>query len=227
MCTLPHTMSMTAPCGRSCVAESKEQSVKRVDRNRRGKICVRGPLGQRPAHMDNRFQVGHWKYATVIGANHDQAVVMVVEWKSGCAVKAKVSSKTSALVASAIIEALKPFEARVKTLPYGNGKEFIGHAKIDETLGSTGYFARPFASCERGTNENFNGLLRQNVPKSRHMTNITDEEIKMIENKLNNRPRKRLGLRTLAEVFHQSLSPVALRPRMRLPLLTDDAFNFV
>jgi len=123
----------------------------------------------------------------------------------------KVSNKTSDLVGSAIIQALKPFEARVNTLTYDNGKEFCGHALIDEALKSTGYFARPFASWERGSNENFNGLLRQYVPKKRQMASITGEEIKMIENRLNNRPRKRLGFRTPAEVFHQSLSRVALR----------------
>ena len=112
---------------------------------------------------------------------------------------------------STIIEALHPLMDRVKTLTYDNGKEFSGHARIDEALGSTGYFARPFASWERGSNENFNGLLRQYVPKKRQMASITDEEIKMIENRLNNRPRKRLGFRTPAEVFHQSLSRVALR----------------
>ena len=102
-------------------------------------------------------------------------------------------------------------EARVKTLAYDNGKEFSEHARIDEALGSMGYFARPFASWERGSNENFNGPLRQYVPKKRPMASITNEELKMIENRLNNRPRKRLGFRTPAEVFHQSLSRVALR----------------
>lgn len=106
---------------------------------------------------------------------------------------------------------LKPYEARVKTLTYDNGKEFCGHAKIDEALNSRGYFARPFASWQRGSNENFNGLLRQYVPKKRLMETVTDEEIMMIENRLNNRPRKRLEFRTPAEVFHQSLSRVALR----------------
>jgi IS30 family transposase len=87
---------------------------------------------------------------------------------------AKVSNKTADLVGAAIIEALKPFEARVKTLTYDNGKEFSGHAKIDRALGSTGYFARPFASWCRGANENLNGLLRQYVPKKRRMANITN-----------------------------------------------------
>ena len=180
-------------------------------RDRRGQIPNRRPLSERPAHIEGRKQVGHWECDTVIGANHKQAIVTVVERKSGFAVMAKVSNKTADLVGSAIIDALTPFEARVKTLTYDNGKEFCGHAKIDEALGSTGYFARPFASWERGSNENFNGLLRQYVPKKRQMASITNEEIKMIENKLNNRPRKRLGFRTPAEVFHQSLSRVALR----------------
>jgi IS30 family transposase len=180
-------------------------------RDRRGQIPNRRPLSERPAHIDKRLQVGHWECDTVIGANHKQAIVTVVERKSGYAVMAKVSNKTADLVGAAIIEALSPLKARVKTLTYDNGKEFSGHARIDDALGSTGYFARPFASWERGSNENFNGLLRQYVPKKRRMANITDEEIKMIENRLNNRPRKRLGYRTPAEVFHQSLSRVALR----------------
>ena len=180
-------------------------------RDRRGQIPNRRPLSERPAHVEGRKQVGHWECDTVIGANHKQAIVTVVERKSGYALITKVSNKTADLVGAAIISMLKPFEARVKTLTYDNGKEFSGHAKIDAALSSTGYFARPFASWERGTNENFNGLLRQYVPKKRQMANITHEEIKMIENRLNNRPRKRLGFRTPAEVFHQSLARVALR----------------
>jgi IS30 family transposase len=180
-------------------------------RDRRGQIPNRRPLSERPAHIEGRQQVGHWECDTVIGANHKQAIVTVVERKSGYAVMAKVSNKTADLVGAAIIEALNPLKARVKTLTYDNGKEFSSHAEIDKALGTTGYFARPFASWERGSNENFNGLLRQYVPKKRQMASITNEEIKMIENRLNNRPRKRLGFRTPAEVFHQSLSRVALR----------------
>ena len=147
----------------------------------------------------------------VIGAAHKQAIVTVVERKSGYAVMAKVSNKTSDLVGSAIIKALKPFEAKSKTLAYEKGKEFSGHARIDEALDSAGYFTRPFASWELGSNEDFNGLLRQYAPKKRQMANITGEELKMIENRLNNFPRIRLGFRTPAEVFHQSLFRVPLR----------------
>ena len=180
-------------------------------RDRRGQIPNRRRLSERPAYVEGRKQVVRWDCDTVIGANHRQAIVTVVERKSGYTVMAKVSNKTSDLVGSATIEALKPFEARVKALAYDNGKEFSEHAEIDEALGGTAYFARPFASWERGSNENFNCLLRQYVPEKRQMASITNEELKMIENRLNNCPRKRLGFRTPAEVFHHSLSRVAFR----------------
>jgi len=180
-------------------------------RDRRGQIPNRRPLSERPLHIEARRQVGHWECDTVMGANHKGAVVTMVERKSGYAVMAKVSNKTSELVSSAIVDKLQPLAARVKTLTFDNGKEFARHAYIDEKLQSTAYFARPFASWERGSNENLNGLLRQYVPKKRAMSTVTDEEIRMIQNRLNNRPRKRLGFKTPSEVFHQSLKRVALR----------------
>ena len=85
--------------------------------------------------------------------------------KSGYAVMAKVSNKNSELIGSAIVDKLQPLVARVKTLPFDNGKEFAGHAYVNQQLQSTSYFARVFASWERGNNENRNGLLRQYVPK--------------------------------------------------------------
>jgi len=91
------------------------------------------------------------------------------------------------------------------------GKEFADHQRINLELGSTIYFADPFASWQRGTNENFNGLLRQYIPKDRPQSTITQEELKMIDNKLKHRPRKRLGFRTPDEVFHESLNRVAIR----------------
>ena len=135
----------------------------------------------------------------------------MVERKSGFGVIVKVAHKTSDLVSRAIVEGLRPFANRVKTLTHDNGKEFAAHIQIDQALNSTGYFARPFASWERGSNENFNGLLRQYVPKKRSLNTVTEDEITMIQNRLNNRPRKRLGFKTPAEVFNQSLKRVALR----------------
>jgi IS30 family transposase len=180
-------------------------------RERRGQIIGRRPISERPVHIETRAQVGHWEGDTVIGAHHKQAVVTMVERKSGYALITKVINKTSDLVSTAIINKLSPMAPLVKTITFDNGKEFAGHSTIDAALNSTTYFADPFASWQRGSNENFNGLLRQYIPKKRALSTVTDKELRMIQDQLNNRPRKRLGFKTPSEVFMQSLSRVALR----------------
>jgi len=178
--------------------------------DRRGQIPGRRPIHERPADVETRRTVGHWEGDTVIGAGHKQAIVTLVERRSGYARLMKVSHKTSKQVADAVIKKLRSINARVKTITFDNGKEFAEHARIDEALGSTTYFADPFSSWQRGSNENFNGLLRQYIPKKRPLSTVTDEELKMIEERLNNRPRKRLGFKTPKQVFHESLNRVAL-----------------
>jgi IS30 family transposase len=96
-------------------------------------------------------------------------------------------------------------------MTFDNGKEFAGHKTIDAALNSTTYFADPFASWQRGSNENFNGLLRQYIPKKRVLSTVTDKELRRIQDQLNNRPRKRLGFKIPNEIFMQSLNRVALR----------------
>jgi IS30 family transposase len=179
--------------------------------DRRGQIIGRRPIAQRPASVETRSQVGHWEGDTVIGAGHKQAIVTLVERKSGFVVLAHVTRKTSDMVSQAIIAGLTPLAHRVKTVTYDNGKEFADHAAVDKALGSTAYFADPFASWQRGSNENFNGLLRQYIPKKRPLSTVSSEELKMIQDRINHRPRKRLGFKTPYQVFHQSLNRVALR----------------
>jgi IS30 family transposase len=180
-------------------------------RDRRGQIVGRRPISERPAHIETRSQVGHWEGDTVIGAAHKQAIVTLVERKSGYALIAKVSNKTSDLVSQAIITQLNPVTPLVKTLTFDNGKEFAEHRRIDTALQSTTYFADPFASWQRGSNENFNGLLRQYIPKKRPLSTVTDQELRTIQAELNSRPSKRLGFKTPNEVFMQSLNRVVLR----------------
>ena len=133
-------------------------------RDRRGQIPNRRPISERPSHSEDRKQVGHWEGDTVIGAAHKQAIVTLVERKSGFAVLAKVPNKSAGLVGRAIEAKLKPLNSRVKTLTVDNGKEFADHQTIDQSLGTQTYFADPHCSWQRGSNENFNGLLRQYIP---------------------------------------------------------------
>ena len=180
-------------------------------RDRRGQIPNRRPISQRPAHIEQRKQVGHWEGDTVIGAAHKQAIVTLVERKSGYALLVKVSHKSAHLVGRAIEDKFKGLGSRVKTLTVDNGKEFADHQAIDRALGIQTYFADPYCSWQRGSNENFNGLLRQYIPKKRRLETVTDEELTMIQNRINHRPRKRLGFKTPHEVFHASLNRVAPR----------------
>ena len=170
-------------------------------RDRRGQILGRRPICERPRHIEERLQIGHWEGDTLIGKSHKHAIVSLVERKSGYAVLAKVENKTADLVSTAIIKRLMPISERVQTLTYDNGKEFANHASIDKALGSTTYFADPYSSWQRGSNENLNGLIRQYIPKSRPLVTVTDAELAKIEMLLNTRPRKRLGYKTPIEIF--------------------------
>ena len=180
-------------------------------RDRRGQIIGRRPICERPRHIEERRQIGHWEGDTLIGKSHKHAIVSLVERKSGYAVLAKVEKKTADLVSTAIIKRLMPISERVQTLTFDNGKEFANHASIDKALGSTTYFADPYSSWQRGSNENLNGLIRQYIPKSRPLSTVTDNELEKIERLLNTRPRKRLGYKTPIEIFTSQLNCVALR----------------
>lgn len=169
--------------------------------NKRGKIQNRVDIDERPKSIEERKTIGHWEGDTVIGANHQQALVTIVERKSRYTVIKKVNRKTAAEVSAATIELLAQYGEKVKSITYDNGLEFAGHETINEVLGIKSYFAKPYHSWERGTNENTNGLIRQYFPKKMPFHSITDEQVQAVQDKLNRRPRKCLGYRTPEEVF--------------------------
>ena len=177
----------------------------------RGQIPNRRGIEQRPTHIERREEVGHWEGDTIIGANHKHAIVTIVERKTGLLLMKKVERKTAQLVSEACIELLKPYQTMVKTITFDNGKEFAKHAAIDTALGSTSYFADPYSSWQRGTNENTNGLIRQYIPKKRHFATVTDEEIGKIMFKINHRPRKRLAFISPVQAVSKEIANVAFR----------------
>ena len=105
--------------------------------------------------------------------------------------------KKANTVRQAIIRMLKPLRKFVKTITYDNGKEFVLHKKIANSLRCDSYFATPYHSWKKGKNENANGLLRQYFPKSMELNNVTEKEIIIAVDKPNNRPRKCLVTRLL------------------------------
>ena len=145
----------------------------------------------------------------------DRLLVTLNERTSRYSLIAHVPFKTAQAVSDAMISMLTPFEADVHTLTTDNGKEFAQHERIAKKLAADFYFAHPYASWERGANENMNGLIRQFFPKKMAFDDITDQDIAFVTHRLNHRPRKCLGFKTPHEVFMNQLqshhSDVALQ----------------
>jgi IS30 family transposase len=157
-------------------------------------------ISQRPEIVETRGRLGDWEADTVVGKNHQSAVVTLVERKSRALVVFKVERSTAAIVSAGIIEALKHWP--IKTITFDNGKDFAYHHQIASALGVETYFAKPYHRWERGTNENTNGLLRQCFPKGTDFGMVSEAAVFWVQQKLNTRPRKCLGFKTPLEVLH-------------------------
>ncbi len=179
--------------------------------DRRGKIKNRVSIDKRPAIVDTRQRLGDWEVDTIIGKGHRHAIVSLTERKSRLALLRKVERKTAQAVADAVIELMKSLPVRAYTITADNGTEFADHERIAKDLNADVYFAHPYSSWERATNENINGLIRQYFPKKRSFVTITETEIEFVMERLNSRPRKCLGFKTPNQVFFNHSSAVALR----------------
>ena len=178
--------------------------------DKRGQLKNRVSIDERPAVVDQRSRIGDWEIDTVIGHQGGSVLVTASERKTRLSVVALSPDKTAESVKTALVNALTPLAADVKTLTYDNGKEFAFHQAIADELEAKGYFAHPYHSWERGLNENMNGLIRQYAPKGSCFDHLTEEDTKSIMNKLNNRPRKCLGFKTPNEIMFGIKPTVAL-----------------
>lgn len=167
--------------------------------DRRGQIPNKVSIEERPAIVETKSRTGDWEGDLVIGKNHKNAIVTLVDRQSKKVKFAKVKSKKAAVVETSICRILKG--ENIFTLTFDNGKEFSNHESMANKLNAKIYFAHPYSSYERGLNENSNGLLRQYFPKGSCFELITDKDIKMAEDALNNRPRKSLGFNTPNEIY--------------------------
>ena len=147
------------------------------------------------------MRIGDWETATVIGKNHQGALVTLVERVSKLTLIKKVDSKHAEVVTQATVMLLKPYLDKVLTITAGNGKECAGHESIAQQLNAAVYFAHPCSSWERGLNENTNGLIRQYFTKDSSFQYITESQVEDGMQKLNHRPRKTLNHKTPHAVF--------------------------
>ncbi|CKK25868.1 transposase for IS1655 [Neisseria meningitidis] len=120
----------------------------------------------------------------------------------------KLDSLKAEDTARAAVRTLKAHKDRVHTITMDNGKEFYQHTKITKALKAETYFCRPYHSWEKGLNENTNGLIRQYFPKQTDFRNISDREIRRVQDELNHRPRKTLGYETPSVLFLNLFQPL-------------------
>lgn len=178
--------------------------------DRRGSLKNQRSIETRPAVVEERTRLGDWECDTIIGKNHKQALVSVTERTGRLTLIAKVEHKDAKSVSSAIVELIKTAGVKIITMTADNGREFAEHEFIAQTLNADFYFAHPYCSWERGSNENMNGLVRQYFPKGSDFSSITQKDLNRVMRKLNNRPRKCLGMKTPNQVMYDIDPMVAL-----------------
>ena len=172
-------------------------------KSKRGsKIKDQISIEQRPLHIENRKEIGHWEGDLVIGKGQKSAIGTIVERKSRYTCIVKLKDRKSATVRKQFVKEFKAFDKQLtKTLTYDNGVEMAQHAILTKQTGMPVYFAHPYASWERGTNENTNGLIRRYLPKGTDFSSVSEQQLKSIQITLNNRPRKILNYRTPVEAL--------------------------
>jgi IS30 family transposase len=191
----------------------RKKTRRRSPKKRRGggsKIINQVSIDNRPQHIALRNEVGHWEGDLVIGKNHKSAIGTIVERKTRFTLIIKLESKKAGEVAnefSKILNKLNPIYK--KSMTYDNGIEMARHEIITKNTGIKIYFAHPYSSWERGTNENTNGLIRRYLPKGTNFNEIHINQLQIIQEKLNNRPRKIIGYKTPKEMMDLELKLVA------------------
>lgn len=170
----------------------------------RGRLAGKRMIPERPAEVEARSRVGHWEADTVMGTGSKDCVLTLVERKTGLVLVGKLADRTAESLSRRAVSLIRQYQGRVETVTADNGTEFHGYERIERSTGVVFYFARPYHSWERGSNENANGLVRQYLPKGVSMAGLSQHQCNAIARKLNTRPRKRLGFRTPLECFNES-----------------------
>lgn len=169
----------------------------------RGHIPDRVDISQRPKIIDKRSRYGDWEGDTMVGYRHQGRLVTHVERKSRYLMAGRATDGTAEIFNQVSLKLFQVIpKAYRKTLTLDNGSENANFKQLETELGITTYFAKPYASWERGTNENSNGLLRRYFPKGTDFLKLTDSALEKAVEILNHRPRKCLNYRTSFEVFN-------------------------
>jgi IS30 family transposase len=164
-------------------------------------------IDERPKIIEKRSRLGDFEGDTMLGNDKRVRIVTYVDRRSGYLIAFLLPKMNAELLAKLSIQAFKKVSSlKRKSVTFDNGTEFSDWEHIEKNTGMMVYFAYPYHSWERGTNENTNGLLRQYFPKKHDFNLITAKELEHVVRKLNTRPRKRLHYKTPQEVFLKGCS---------------------
>jgi transposase, IS30 family len=186
-------------CRKGKYRRTRENSLRKAFRNKQKAFRS---IDARPAHILARKTYGHWEGDTVVGKAHIGSIATFVERKSGYLIAVKLEQGTAAAFAAAArvsFAAIAPHYR--KTLTLDNGTEMSNYEEIERHTQLKVYFAHPYHSWERGTNENTNGLLRFYFPKKTSFKDLTQQQLDAAVREINTRPRKRLGYKTPSQVL--------------------------
>ena len=170
----------------------------------RGAIVNRVDISERPVSANNRSRYGHWEGDTVVGHRHQGRLTTHVERKSRYLIASLMKDGTAEAFNQATCSSYQKIPPQYRqTLTLDNGSENAHHERLSEQLQMKIYFAKPYASWERGTNENTNGLIRRYFPKRTNFLEVTKKQLDRVVELLNHRPRKCLDYQTPFEVFNK------------------------
>ena len=184
-------------------------------RNRKRKKVFGASISERPEQANDRSEFGHWEIDTVIGkkTKGEPVLLTLTERKTRKEIIRKLPSKSSEAVLTALNHLLEQagplFPQAFKSITADNGSEFSELALLESHVSSKIYFAHPYTSCERGTNEVHNGLIRRFIPKGRSMSKYSCSSIEGVQTWCNSLPRKILGYRTPDEAFAEEVQCLA------------------
>jgi IS30 family transposase len=171
--------------------------------SRQGQILGKRSIEERPAAANERTRLGDWEGDTMVGKGRRGFILTCVDRASRYTIARKIEACAAEPVAQQLQQTIRrlPAEKR-QSLTLDNGREFARPLELEKKLDLPIYFAHPYPSWERGTNENTKGLLRQYLPKGTDLTQVTPAQLSACVRQLNHRPRKCLGFQTAFEVFH-------------------------
>jgi transposase, IS30 family len=189
----------------------KRRHKRRVKKGMRKSQRIFKPKGlsidARPKEVEERKTIGHWEGDSMVSRKSTVGLNTLVERKTGLVFITKIKNGTAQETSEVVVERLKNIQKTFRqTLTVDNGSENSEYQKIQNDLNISCYYAHPYHSWERGTNENTNGLIRWYFPKGTDFATISNETIQAVETALNSRPRKRLLWMTPLEAFNRGVA---------------------